>query len=969
MSCARKGPLPVPRTCLGYLAWPLVATATLACCAGQALGQSDRPSAANRLVKVWDFEDRIINGFIADFPQDWYSGNPVPPQPDRPGFPFWNEPGFSTAHAASGESCITLPTKGGSTSVRLARSALVVMPGSDYLVTARVRTDGLVHARARIMTRYVRSTIEIDPQTGDRTTGYVPLDESMVESDLILSDGEWTPVQLRVDAHPEAEFLEIELLLLQPEQFLDEIRDAPPLADDAPLNPALTPDPREARLVHEVIREDRSGSVSFDAVSVYQMPRLELRTTTASNFIVDPQQPELVLQVFDLTGEPLRADLTVYDLDGRVIASDSFRGSDLSAPVTWTPPIDEYGWYRATLDVESDEGLVAQAFTQFVYLSPEGPLDREEIRRFGVVAEGLKREQLPLLPTVVRALRTGSIWIDIWGDDELGATIGARRFGGSPSDFETAIDRLLEARQDVTFVFGSAPEGVARTAGIDPDATLDLFQRDTDLWAPSLEPLLTRFGERVVRWQIGRTGSEDSFWSEDLDASLNQITTVLERLVPRPAVVVPWGATRAIVERLSVIDSADDSERLTIELSQEIPTEAIEELAAFWPTEDGTTLVIETPDRDLFGRRAVAIDLTRRASLAWYAGVPKLAIHEPWVWREPRTAAQHYDGLMPNDGQWLPEIESVVWRTLSQALAVQEPAGEFQTVDGVRVLIGRPRGSAKAGGILVAWNEFAKNEDAMLRAYLGEGPVRVTDPFGNRELVQPVDGLHQIQLGQMPVLIEGVNADLALLRAGMGIAPRSVPSRAMVYELELVIRNPYPAGISGRVRLNTPERWNFTPRVMPFSARRGEEIRLPFTIELGLGEEAGTRTVEAELELVADREYPIMRVPLLVELGLQAVELTPAYRFAPAPDGELTALIVEALVTNTSQDVISLEALALAPGFQAQTAPISSLEPGDSVVKRFVFFDAADALRGKRVRVSVREQGGSGRINRTLDIR
>lgn len=959
----------MPRSPLGHLALPLVASALLACCAGQAFGQSDRPSAANRLVRVWDFEDRIINGFIADFPQDWYSGNPVPPQPDRPGFPFWNEPGFSTEHAATGESCIMLPTKGGSTSVRLARSALVVMPGSDYLVTARVRTDGLVHARARVITRYVRSAIEIDPRTGDRTTGYVTLDDSTVQSDLILSEGEWTPVQLRVDAHPEAEFLEIELLLLQPEQFLDEIREKPTTIEQPTVNPALPPDPRDARLAHEVIREDRSGSVSFDTVSVYQMPRLELRTTTAGNYIVDPETPELVLQVFDLTGEPLRAELTVYDLDGNVIASDAFRGSDLSAPVTWTPPIDEYGWYRATLDVESDEGLVAQAYTQFVYLSPEGPLDREEIRRFGVIAEGLKREQLPLLPTVVRALRTGSIWIDIWGDDELGAAIGARRYGGSPSEFETAIDRLLEARQDVTFVLGAAPEGVARASGIDPGSTLALFQRDSESWAPSLEPLLTRFGERVSRWQIGPTGSEDSFWSENLDGSLDQVTGVLKRLVPRPAIVVPWDATQAIADRLRVVESTDDSERLTIELSTQVPTEAIEELAAFWPTEDGTTLVIETPERDLFGRRAVAIDLTRRAALAWYAGIPKLAIHEPWVWREPRSAAQHYDGLMPYDGQWLPEIESVVWRTLSQSLAVQEPAGEFQTVDGVRVLIGRPRGSVRPGGVLVAWNEYAKPEDALLRAYLGEGPVRVTDPFGNHRLVHPIDGLHEIQLGRMPLIIEGVNADLALMRAGMSIAPRFVPSRAMVHELELVLKNPYPAGISGRVRLNQPEHWNFTPRVMSFSARRGEEIRLPFTIELGLGEEAGTRTVEAELELVADRDYPIMRVPLLVDLGLEAVELNAAYRLAPAPDGALTTLIIEALVTNTSQDVISLEAIALAPGFQSQTAPISSLEPGDSVVKRFVFFDGASALRGKRVRVSVREQAGSGRINKTLVIR
>ena len=257
------------RNRLGHLVPPLIASAALACLAGEAIGQSDRPSAANRLVKVWDFEDRVINGFIADFPQDWFSGNPAPPQPERPGFPFWNKPGFSSEHAASGESCVVLPTKGGSTSVRLARSALVVMPGSDYLVTARVRTDGLVHARARITTRYVRSTVEINPRTGDRTTGYIPIDETTVESSLILSEGEWTPIQLRVDAHPEAEFLEIELLLLQPEQFLAELRDAPVAEQAQPTNPALVPPARDGRLIHEVIRvgQLRHGGRVPDAAS------------------------------------------------------------------------------------------------------------------------------------------------------------------------------------------------------------------------------------------------------------------------------------------------------------------------------------------------------------------------------------------------------------------------------------------------------------------------------------------------------------------------------------------------------------------------------------------------------------------------------------------------------------------------------------------------------------------------------
>jgi len=946
-----------------------IGAALLLSCSGQSLGQAGRPSAANRLVKLWDFEDRIVNGFIAAFPADWYSGNPVPPQQARPGFPFWNVPGFSTRHAASGEASIELPTRGGSTSVRLARSALVVMPGSDYMVNAMVRTDGLDHAKARIAAQYVRSTVVIDPNTGDRTTGYESIESSRTESPLLLSEGRWTPVQIRVDAHPDAEFLEIELLLLQPEQFLDELRENPNAEEQREKNPAIVSDPRAQRLEHEVIREDRSGSVSFDAVSVYQMPRLELRTTAEANFVVAPRKPELVVQVLDLTGEALNADLKVYDLDGQLIATRKFLGSDLSAALRWTPEIESYGWYRATLDVENRHGLVAQAYTQFVYMPPEGPFDRDQSRRFGVVAEGLTRHQLEDLPVVIRALRTGSIWINIWGDDDLGAGASARRYGGDASAFEIAMNRLLEARQDITFVLEGAPIEVARATGTDQHTTLDLFERDPDLWSGTLEPLLTRYGERVARWQIAPTGSDGTFWKDDPSRALDQIGSVLRRLVPRPTVVVPWVATHAPREELAIGTGSGNRSELSIELSHTVPSSAIPELAKVWPIKSDLTVVLESPDRDIYGRRAVAIDLARRAAMAWQAGVPRLAIRGPWIWREPRDGSTPDDGLMPFDGQWLPEIEAAVWRTISSALSLQEPVGEFRTVDGLRVLIGRPRSAARPSGVLVAWNEHASPSDAVLRAYLGESAVRVIDPFGNETVVEPENGLHVIPLGQMPVIIEGVNAELALLRSGMRVEPGFVPSRAKVHQLELVLKNPYPSGISGRIRLKDPEAWDFSPRVLQFSARRGEEIRLPFSIELGIGEEAGTRLVEAELELISDRKYPIIRVPLTVELGLEDVVLTPSYRFAAGSDGSLSTVVVEALVTNISQEPISLEATALAVGLPGQSAPISSLEPGDSVVKRFVFFDAADTLRGQRVRVSLREQGSSGRINRTLDIR
>ena len=60
---------------------------------------------------------------------------------------------------------------------------------------------------------------------------------------------------------------------------------------------------------------------------------------------------------------------------------------------------------------------------------------------------------------------------------------------------------------------------------------------------------------------------------------------------------------------------------------------------------------------------------------------------------------------------------------------------------------------------------------------------------------------------------------------------------------------------------------------------------------------------------------------------------------------------------------------ALAHGLPRKQAPISSLMPGDSTVRQFLFEGAADTLRGGRVRLSLLGTEGAERLNKTLDVR
>jgi hypothetical protein len=124
----------------------------------------------------------------------------------------------------------------------------------------------------------------------------------------------------------------------------------------------------------------------------------------------------------------------------------------------------------------------------------------------------------------------------------------------------------------------------------------------------------------------------------------------------------------------------------------------------------------------------------------------------------------------------------------------------------------------------------------------------------------------------------------------------------------------------------------------------------------------------AEVDLAAERRYPLMRWPLALDLGLPTVEFTPSYRVEPSADGAGLDLVVSLLITNSGTSPLTVEAFAHAPGYRAFEAPVSALEPGGSITRRFRFDHGGDRLKGRAIRVGLKETIGTGRINRTLEI-
>ncbi|MEM1424040.1 MAG: hypothetical protein AAGH64_08555, partial [Planctomycetota bacterium] len=184
---------------------------------------------ATRVVASWDFEDESDRLF--GVPAGWFRSvhNPEGDDPTfRPGFPPFN---LATIGAlAEGGHALEMPTEGGSASLMLARGQLVAMPGSDYMVTARVRTSGLEHAAARVGIRFVDGAMR-------------PIDGAGEMSEPVRSEGGWTTVRVLLEGDREAAFIQLELQVVQPEIM----------------------EPGVGR-AHEVVHEDFAGGAWFDDV-------------------------------------------------------------------------------------------------------------------------------------------------------------------------------------------------------------------------------------------------------------------------------------------------------------------------------------------------------------------------------------------------------------------------------------------------------------------------------------------------------------------------------------------------------------------------------------------------------------------------------------------------------------------------------------------------------------------------------
>ncbi len=905
----------------------------------KAHAQTDfRPLSAGRIVRAFDFEERDYNPLPIPF--GWVRAQNDPRVPrNRPGFPIWNG-GQLDYHspAYSGIGSVRLPTEGGSTSLILRHGELGVFPDADYMITARVRTDGLAHARARILARLLDQQGNI-------------IRETQVGSELVHTDGHWDRVAVMLEGlSADAAYMQIELQLLQPEQ-----------------------QPRTAALgKYAVWQQDFSGAVFFDDVMVAQLPRLELTTDHPGNIVLSEEIPAIKILIRDLTGEKISASASVFDVHGVRVDHAVISNGSRRVRTDWVPNLTKFGWYRAFIEVHTNNELVGIRTLDFFWAPPNQ--DGDVSTMFGIQVDATRDSIAQAIKPLADGASVGFVAVNVWDAQT------------TEEDFQTegkvltTLDTLIRADLEVSIGFREVPIGLADALAADTTAVLDVFASSMDRWNAWGGQLLDRYGQSTAHWSFGAAATEEP--ASKLDSQLAIIHDQFSRFVPGPIISVPWGMDRPIDPVVTARARGVQIQDIGATHSGSMPL-IIQDWASTAPLQSNG---IDDPATLTMVLRPVGQAGFVTDSWSAAGALGRKAISFWWASQTSGYGEDHFQLLLADAwtitpgkrAQVMPAPELHIWRTLASRLAGRRAIEELDLLDGTRILLLGPKpGQPETQGAMIVWLDDPQIGHTQLTLPLAQTDLTRIDLFENKTTIplQVIGGLklpvHEIAIGRTPVFIEGVNIPLTRFLSNIRLTPNTIESRSGIHDHELIISNPWPYPISGRVYIVEPggytsesgtinRSWEIAPRVVPFTLGAGDVLRTPIELAFSSGELAGTKPLVFDVELAADRQYPLMRVPRQIQLGFDGLEITAT---AKSVDNGITEITVS--VTNRMKTAQNLEVIAVPVREPRARASISGIEPRSTVSRRFVF---KKTKPGDTVLIGVTIRDQDIRINSTVEV-
>lgn len=873
-----------------------------------AAGADERVLAADRrrLVRSFDFDEEGKDFEPPPLPMYWtqYRGA---------GFPSYGHAAFDPRAGHEAPPSFRLQLDGGSVRCDFRTRLIEIVPNSDYIVFAWVRTEGIRRARAYLSAGYIDeaafldSSLKTEPGRPDAATPEIRLlPGSEVFSRRVggpSENGTWHRIEARLHGGVRtARYIGLSVWLAQSKTAA---------VDDPP---------------------DIYGSAWFDEITVFRLPRARLETSVAGNVFRHDETARLLVFLADPDGIDLRARLTVRDVEGVVHVDRELPVEPASNNDPTDVPLPDLttNLYEASLTVAAPTGVLAEESVRFAKLGPDAawPTDREQAGRgFGVSLSSPNRMPAASALRLVNALNAEWVRAPVW---ELASLSGDT--STTPSQgMEEFFKDLASHRHELIGWIGD-------DSGSESGHLLDLLSSDPKTWQPHLSYAWSLYAGLINWWQIGDERDTSLVFDPRLGSAIGAIREQMVRLMPLPLLVVPDNVVRA---------SKMTTQAPTAGTAMLIPFwVAPEQIRDYWPPwrpDDGRTLwvTIEPLPEGRYDRLSRVADLTKRLVLTRARDPDAIFLRQPWA--------------IDADGRARPTEDYLIYRTAAAMLGGTRSAGTL-TLDGqVQCYVFDRMGRS----VLAMWDDYAPPTGRVHWMLLDEDAVQV-DPWGRVTPLKAVGSEVPVRVGPMPTFVQGIPTWMARFRQRVAIDPPHVEAELAGHERTLRFANTFGESISGELRLHGPPGWEIRPSYVQYSLRPGEEFVQPITLTFPMYESAGVKPLLADFRIDANRAYRL-RMPVWIELGLDGITVE---AFAQRTGDRV---IVRQTLTNRTNEVVTFEGFLMAPERERLDRLIAKVEPGQSVTKEYVLTNASE-LTGRRMRLGLREFNGKRMWNQLLDV-
>lgn len=894
----------------------LVVAALAACAWAQPIdnaasaGRSSRDKLSGVLANhLFDFEERDIH--YEDQPMNWtkWAG---------PGefYPHYATGRLSTEHQRSGEYSFELQAHGGSVGFEYGRRFIRAPPGSDFHISGYVHFENVRRVRARL-------SCVLTDRTGREIPGSRCLSE-LVGPDQEDRDG-WAHLEVYVPgSFPNARFIAIAVWVLQESQWS-----------------------QEADADASIFQPDVRAIAWFDDISIYQLPRVVLSTDQPGNVFGADDTPRLQVEVEGVSHLDYQIRLRVSDVTGNVMQDEKWilvGVEDTVRVKTMELPQLGPGLYHARMDIVSGGASVAARELSFLKTAPlSGDLTTRG-SGFGLLLLDDKVGSLDTGIELVRAANARLIKLPVWRahEDQPGSIF-------SEPDFDRQLLKLPQYDIQVVATFSEVPDSLWLKMRSKRRTVLDMLSQEAELWVPQVASVLARYARQIPYWQIGPdTRSENQYWEPRIGNVVEAMRKEFQELVGYTVLAVPLSSM------FDVDHEQVRTDYVALNVSAAIEPQQVAAYLEDWRSRGlkHIWVTIETLDSDVYLREEVLADFAKRVAFAKKGGAEAIYINHPWVCAISNARVTYK-----------PTEFLLVFRTLADHLGGLRYVGQFDLTDDVPALIFDLDGT----GCIFTWRrgrERDGGESRELDVYLGEN-VQMIDLFGNVTPLPSKAGVSRVRVGSLPIMLSGIDTRLARLQASLKLTPSALDGSVSRQRVKLSFVNPFGTSISGRVRFRVgPDyrnNWAMEPGYFNFMLRTDETLEKEVIITLPRNEIGGEKRLELSLIIDAGRSYRL-RAAIPLEIRLKGVEVSVFARRLGARN-----LLVQLVVTNTSQKEVSLNSFVDLPDGDRIERVISRLQPGASASKSFPIPDAVEWL-GEFLRVGLYDPRGVKRINYHVQI-